>query len=245
MPPHARQAIDGAQPLRTLVSRLRQREHVVVERRERHLILRPERAEEFLHRVLQLRHRQRHALADVDRDDDLERRTFGREVPIVCGTPSSMSLNATCCEARHEAAVVGDDGGDLHDVDRHLLGLVEALGARAGDDASAADQVGDDAQDVRPDFGAGVPLAFRGDRIEDVADLLAIGEEQDLRDARREHLAVGSRPSACVRPLTYESASGSTTRIVNSAARLAVPAPMSAIESTRRDADVRINSTEV
>ena len=40
----------------------------------------PERRQEFLHRVLQLRHRQRHALADVDRDDDLERRSFGGEV---------------------------------------------------------------------------------------------------------------------------------------------------------------------
>ena len=90
-------------------------------------------------------------------------------------------LERALLQAGHEPAAIGDDRGDLHDLDRHLLDLIEALGARAGDDAAAADQVGDDAQDVRPDFGAGVPFAFRGDRIEDVADLLAVGEEQDLR----------------------------------------------------------------
>ena len=108
--------------------------------------------------------------------------------PIVCGTPSSSSLNCALLQAGHESPAVGDDRGDLHDVDRHFLDLIEALRARAGDDAAAADQVADDAQHVRPHFGAGVPFAFRRDRIEHVADLLAVGKEQDLPDARREHL---------------------------------------------------------
>src|SRR4030095_15743353 len=75
-----------------------------------------------------------------------------------------------------------------HDVDRHLLDLIEALRLRAADDPAAADQVADDADEVRADFGAGVPFAFRRDRIEHVADLLAVDGEEDLPDARREHL---------------------------------------------------------
>ncbi len=154
----------------------------------RDLILRAERRQEFLHRVLQLRHRQRHALADIDRDHDLERRAFRREVADGLRHAVFEQLERGLLQAGDESTAIGDDRGDLHDVDRHLLDLIEALGARAGDDAPAADQVGDDAKHVRPHFGAGVPLAFGRDRIEHVADLLAVGEEQDLRDARRQHL---------------------------------------------------------
>ena len=105
-------------------------------------------------------------------------------------------------QAGDEPAAVGDDRGDLHDVDGDLLDLVEALGARARDDAAAADQVGDDAEDVRPHFGAGVPRALGRDRIEHVADLLAVGEEQDLR--RRACASIFGRISALsvVTPLT-------------------------------------------
>ena len=97
--------------------------------------------------------------------------------------PVFEELERGLLQARDKAPVLGHDRRDLHDIDGNFFDLIEALHARAGNNAPAADQVGDDAEDVRPDFGAGVPFAFRPDRIEHVAHLLAVGEEQDLRDA--------------------------------------------------------------
>ena len=151
------------------------------------MILRAERRQELLDRVLQLRHRLRHAFADVDGDHDLERRSFRGEVADGLRHAVFEQPERRLFEARHEAAAVGDDGGDLHDLDVHFLDLIEAFGARAGDDAAAADQVSDHAEDVRPHFSAGIPRALGFERIEHVADLLAVGEEQDLRHARGEH----------------------------------------------------------
>ena len=75
-----REPIDRLDALGRIGRLARQREDVVVEAEQRHLILRRHVAEELLHRRLQLRHRRRHAAADVDRDDQLERHVFGREV---------------------------------------------------------------------------------------------------------------------------------------------------------------------
>ncbi len=174
----------------------RQREQVVVERGQRHLILRPERREELLHRGLQLRHRVGHALADIDGDHELERRSFGREVRDLLRDVVFEQPKVGLGQALDEAAAVGDDGRDLHDLDVDGIGDIEALGADARDRATAADQLGDGANHVLLDVGAGVPRALGARRVHHRAHQPSVGVEHHARDVAHAPRRFNGRPQA-------------------------------------------------
>ena len=108
-------------------------------------------------------------------------------------------------QAGDESPVIGDDRGDLHDVDRHFLDLIEALGARAGDDAAAADQVGDDAQARAAGLRRRRPTRIRP--RSDRARCRPACRRRRTGSARRACASIFGRISALslVMPLTYES----------------------------------------
>ena len=146
----------------------RQREQVVVERGQRHLILRPERAEELLHRRLQLRHRWRHARADVDGDHDLERRSLRREVRDLLRHVVLEHAKGGLRQPLDEAAAVVTTAVTWTTSTLTRFGEIETLGADARHRAAAADQLGHDANDV-PLSWPGVPRAFGARRIHERA----------------------------------------------------------------------------
>jgi hypothetical protein len=176
-----REAIHGAQALRRHRLAPRQREQVVVERRQRHLILGAERRQKTAHRVLQLRHVRRHALADVHGDDQLERRAFVREVRDGLRHTVLDDPEGILRQPLHEAVAVVDDGRHLDDVDDDVLAVLETLGPRGCDHAVAVGQVDHDAHEVFLDLGARIPRALRARRVTDGADQPPVRVEQDAR----------------------------------------------------------------
>ena len=155
---------------------------------QRDLVAAGHRAEEFLDRHLQPRHRRRHAAADVDGHDEFERHVLGAEVRNLLRLAVFLDLESRPRQPRHEVAgVVGHRRDDLDDVDVHFFRVAERLGAHRPHDASAARQLGDHSDLLRDDGAAGFPGALErlGGRL---ADLASVHVEQDAagRGRRRQ-----------------------------------------------------------
>ena len=113
-------------------------------------------------RFLHARQRRAHTGADVERDYHLERDVLGLEArdllrPVVVEDREVVGL-----EPFHESTVaVGDDGGELHDVDVDRFGDLEALGVDGCCRSSALDVLGRHADRVLDDLVTGVPVALK------------------------------------------------------------------------------------
>jgi hypothetical protein len=173
----------------------RQREDRVVESEHRDLIARRQRAEEFLDRVLHLRHRVLHAGAHIDRQHEVERDVLRHEVR---NRLRLAVLEHAERAARQSADVfvlaVGHRHGHLHDLDVHGFGEAEALGDDGVDDTDAGPG-GDGAYLMLRDRLSDVELAFEG-CLRRPAHLPAVDEERHRHGGvRRRHLCAQHRRS--------------------------------------------------
>ncbi len=181
-----RQAIDGPHPLFRRIGRpAREREHGVVEAPQRQPILRGHGPEERLGGLLQLRHRRRHAAADVHGHDQLQRDILRRKV----GNRLRLAvLQHVKCALRQPgdelAAVVGHCDGDLDDVDVDLLGDAKALGPDGAGEAASVGEVRQYPDLPLDDILTGVPVALERRAVHH-AHFAAVDEERELRRRAR------------------------------------------------------------
>ena len=133
-----RQPIHRLQPHRRIGGATRQREDVVVKGEQADLVGRTQCAKETFHRGFQRRHRVRHAFADVDGDDQLERDVLAGECGQLLDHTVFADAELVTRQTLHEGPRgIGDGGRHLDDLDVDGLGVARVLRSRRGRDAAA------------------------------------------------------------------------------------------------------------
>ena len=117
---------------------------------------------------------------------------------IACGVPSSKILKSACFSPAHEPAVaVGDDGGDLDDVDVDRFGDTRAPRVRTlCDEPPAVLQRHRHARMWCSVTRSPASHSHSNGGLRQRADLTAVGEEQDLRDLLRRRRRLHDRDQA-------------------------------------------------
>ena len=136
-------------------------EHRVVEADERRRIVRPQLRQELLDRGLHLRQRMLHAAADVDREDQIERRVLAHHAGDRLLHAILVDLEVLLLQAAHELAALGHDDRHQHGIGADLLGVAEILGADVLDEPASVGQRRDHADVMAANHPAGIPARSR------------------------------------------------------------------------------------